>query len=151
VLGAGQFREILLNGRNRISANRPILVCQYSNSTTFDGTPGDPFMMVIPPVAQYQDDCTFTTPATGFATHWINVVAPTDLAAAGLVRLDSGFLAPSLFAPIGSTDFSAAQVSITPGSHVLEASEPIWLSVYGFNADDSYGYPGGMSLRNLGG
>ncbi len=149
-LDAGEFRELLLDGRNRITASDRILVCQYANGQQFDGSTGDPFQMLLPPTGQFQSAYTFATPASGFASHWVNVVAPSGLAASGQVLLDGQPVDAALFEAVGASGFSGAQVAIEAGSHVLEAPQPVGVTVYGFNGFDSYGYPGGMALGALG-
>ena len=67
-------------------------------------------------------------------------------AAVGAIALDGVAIPAERFVPIGSSGFSGVQVPIAPGSHQFVASLPFGALVYGFADDDSYGYPGGMSL-----
>src|SRR5262249_56654342 len=85
-LDRGQIHEMLLTPMSQITANRPILVSQYANGSTFDGVTSDPFMMLVPPFEQFLADYTVTTPATGFPINYVNLVVPND--AVGTVRLD---------------------------------------------------------------
>ncbi|WP_419192184.1 IgGFc-binding protein [Engelhardtia mirabilis] len=146
-LDAGEFAELNLGGTNQITASAPILVAQYATGSTFGGNPGDPFMMTLPPADQYQNSYVFSTPASGFSVNYVNVVAPTSVAASGGVLLDGTPIQAGLFVPIASTPFQGAQVSIALGSHDIASEFPIGIFVYGFNNDDSYGYPGGMALN----
>jgi hypothetical protein len=154
-LGAGEFYEAQLPAGASTAANqgvqiitsKPSLVAEYSNGSTYDGVQSDPFMMLIPPFEQFQNAYTVTTPASGFSANFINVVIPTS-AIPGF-RLDGGAVAPDQFAPIAATGFSSAQLAVALGSHTLSAAARFGTFVYGFDTDDSYGYPGGYLLSPI--
>jgi hypothetical protein len=145
-LNAGEFAERLLEGSYRITADQPILVAQYSNGTEWDGVTSDPFMMLIPTAEQFVQAYTFATPGMGFPSNWANVVAETLDAAGGAVLLDGASVPAEAFTSLAGTDFSAAQLPISVGSHTLTAPNPLGLYVYGYAGFDSYGYPGGFSI-----
>jgi hypothetical protein len=145
MLNAGEFAERLLDGSYRISSDAPILVAQYSNSTSFDGVTSDPFMMLIPSSEQFLDSYTFATPASGFPDNYANIVALTTDAMAGDVLLDGVPVPAAEFSVLAGTDFSATQAVISLGTHTVSAPSPAGLYVYGFATADSYGYPGGFS------
>lgn len=144
ILGAGDFYQAILTGYNQISATEPVMVAQYAKGMTCSGgATGDPFMMIIPPREQFLTQYTVTT-VSGFASHWVNVVA-SELSLGAIY--ENGILIPaSAFTPIGSSGFYGAQRSITEGSHVYTSATPFGTFVYGWNTADSYGYAGGMSL-----
>lgn len=143
VINTGDKIEAVLTAQSIISSDKPILVAQYSNGSSFSGNPGDPFMMIIPPYEQYLAGYTLTT-VTGYVAHYINVVAPNSVV--GTLTLDLIPVPVVEFTPIGVSGFSGAQLPVDPGSHSLAASLPFGAFQYGFNNDDSYGYPGGLSL-----
>jgi IgGFc binding protein/PKD domain-containing protein len=143
-LNRGKLHEQIIAGPAHITSTEPILVAQYSNSSTFDGVTSDPFMMLIPPYEQFLASYTITTPATGFAPNFVNVVAPA--AAVGAITLDGTPIPASAFTAIGTSGFSGTQRSISLGAHNLAGPLPFGVFVYGFAGFDSYGYPGGMSL-----
>jgi len=143
-LNRGQVRQQIINGASQITASEPILVAQYSNGTTYDGVTSDPFMMLIPPQEQFLASYTVTTPASGFRTNFINVVSPG--AGVGALTLDGVVVPAASFSGIGSSGYFGAQLTVGLGSHRLASSLPFGAFVYGFDTDDSYGYPGGMSL-----
>ncbi|MCW3014125.1 MAG: Bacterial Ig-like domain protein [Solirubrobacterales bacterium] len=146
----GEYVQQVITGRSEIIADKPVLVAQYSNSTNFDGptaSPSDPFEMLIPPNEQFLNDYTVSTPASGFGTNFINVVAPTS--AVGEVTLDGAVIPAAKFSPIGSSGFSGAQLAVSLGSHRMHSRQPFGISVYGFDTFDSYGYPGGLSLAPI--
>ena len=144
-LDQGEHHEQLIDGAAAIDADRPILVAQYSNSSSFDNSISDPFMVLIPPYEQFLARYTVSTPSTGFPINYINLVAPAT--AVGKITLDGAPVDSALFRPIGNDGFVGAQVEVDMGSHDLAAPLPFGVTVYGYNTDDSYGYPGGMSLR----
>ncbi len=146
-INRAQFFETILTTSSTITSNEPILVAQYSHGRTFDNITGDPFMMLIPPFEQFLGAYTVLTPASGFNENFVNVVAPN--AAVGLITLNSVAIPAASFSNIGSSGFSGAQVDIPIGSHNLAGPLPFGLFIYGFNLDDSYGYPGGQSFSPI--
>jgi hypothetical protein len=149
-LNRGQIHEQLINAPAQITADKPILVMQYSNGESFDNdgnTIGDPFEMMIPPFEQYLPSYTVSTPASGFDPNLINIVAPNS--AVGSVKVDGTTVPAADFTPIGSSGFSGAQVPVAVGSHTVTSPQPIGVHSYGFGSADSYGYPGGLSLAQV--
>jgi IgGFc binding protein/Divergent InlB B-repeat domain/Bacterial Ig-like domain (group 1) len=146
-LNRGQLYEQIISGPAQITADKPVLVMQYSNSSTFDGVTSDPFQMMIPPFEQFLAGYTVSTPASGFPTNFINVVAPN--AAVGAITLDGSPIPAASFTMIGSSGFSGAQVPVALGSHTLSGPLPFGVHSYGFASFDSYGYPGGLSLSEV--
>jgi hypothetical protein len=146
-LNRAQFDERLVVGPAQITADKPILVMQYSNGTSFDNVTSDPFEMMIPPFEQFLAGYTISTPGSGFSGNYVNVVAPN--AAVGAVLLDGAPIPAASYTPIGSSGFSGAQVSVGLGSHTLSGPLPFGVHSYGFDQADSYGYPGGLSLSEI--
>ena len=146
-LNRGQFHEQIISGPAQITADKPILVMQYSNGSSFDGVTSDPFEMMIPPFEQFLAAYTVSTPATGFRINFINVVAPS--AAVGSILLDGAPIPAASFTAIGASGFSGAQVQVDLGSHRLTGPLPFGVHSYGFDSFDSYGYPGGLSLSEV--
>lgn len=146
-LNRGQFYETIISGSAFINSTEPILVAQYSNSSSFDGIVADPFMMLIPPFEQFLGGYTFTTPASGFINNFVNIVAPNS--AVGLIELNGVAISAAEFSQIGSSGFSGAQVDLTLGSHNVQGPLPFGAFIYGFDDFDSYGYPGGQSFSPI--
>ncbi len=143
-LNRGEWHERLIASTAYIVSSEPILIAQYSNGTTFDGVTSDPFMMLIPPYEQFGANYTVSTPAEGFITNYINVVAPA--AAVGSVILDGAAIPAGDFSAIGSSGFYGAQAPVALGTHNLSGPLPFGVFSYGFDEADSYGYPGGMGM-----
>ncbi|HJT23757.1 MAG TPA: hypothetical protein VJ873_04230, partial [bacterium] len=76
----------------------------------------------------------------------INLVAPSS--ATGSVVLDGSTLGASSFTPIGVSGFSGADLTVTAGTHSLQAPVPVQAGVYGMSNYDGYGYYGGMALQD---
>jgi hypothetical protein len=146
-IGRGQFYEQVVSGPAQIAVDKPVLVMQYSNSSSFDGAVADPFQMMVPPSEQFLSSYTVATPPSGFALDFVNVVAP--VAGVGATTLDGIPIPAASFTPIGASGFSGAQVPVTPGAHTLSGPLPFGVHSYGFDAFDGYGYPGGLSMPDL--
>lgn len=146
-LNRGQFHQQTISGPASITATQPVLVAQYSNSSTFDSVTSDPFMMLIPPFEQFLASYTVTTPASGFTTNFINVVVPN--ASVGIVTLDGTPIAGAAYTAIPGTGFSGARVPVSLGTHTLGGPLPFGAFMYGFASFDSYGYPGGQSFDEV--
>ncbi len=147
-LNRGQLFETILTTASQITSTKPILVAQYSNSTSFDGVTSDPFMMLITPFEQFLGNYTFATPASGFRLNFVNVVAPPG--AVGALKLDGVTIPSAAFSAIGTSGFLGAQLDLTAGTHTINGTNlPFGIFVYGFDDADSYGYPGGQSLAPI--
>ncbi|MDH5603507.1 MAG: HYR domain-containing protein, partial [Cyclobacteriaceae bacterium] len=147
LLNKGQYYETILYNAAVINADKPLLVTQYSNGSSFDGVNADPFMMLIPPYEQYEGKYTVTTPASGFSRNYINLVSPST--GIGSITINSNPISSSQFTRIGNTDLYSAQIDINSGTYQLNGTQPFGAFVYGFDNYDSYGYPGGTSLAPI--
>jgi hypothetical protein len=156
--GQGNIHNVIykfqLAGPCKITADKPILLVQFANSSTFSGQPGDPFMMVIPPFEQFLTTYTVSTPLIPLETNcdgtiavWTNFVnIVVTNAGTNSISLDGGVVNSTNFFIIGTNGFSYAQVPLIPGSHHLNCSVPFGVFMYGLASnDDAYGYPGGYS------
>lgn len=148
VLGAGKLVELSLTRAQHIVASGPILVAQYEHSSNDESGPlGDPFMMLIPPPEQFDSIYSFQCVINDeFKAHYANVVIPTN--AIRSLRMD-GAAVQATFRSIPNTRFSYAQIQLTAGSHFARADSTFGLYVYGYGVANSYGYPGGMLLKDL--
>jgi uncharacterized protein (TIGR02145 family) len=147
-INTGQFYESILTGSNSITTSKATLLAQFAKGENCSGgVTGDPLMMLIPPREQFLTHYTVVNVA-GFATHWINVVAPDY--AIGTIYQDGVLIPNGAFTQIGTTNYYGAQRSVTVGSHTFTSTIPFGVFVYGWNSADSYGYPGGGSLSPVG-
>ena len=147
-LNRGEFFEKIYTAPINIVASQPILVAQYSNGQTYDNVNADPFMVLIPPYEQFLGAYTVTTPSSGFANNYANIVAID--AAVGTIQLDGVPIPAASFTPIGATGYSGVAVPLSIGTHNLTGGGlPFGVTVYGFNSFDSYGYLGGASFAPI--
>jgi len=139
-LDRGDVYETILTGSAQILATRPVLVAQYAHSSDFDLVEkADPFMTLVPPRPMFRAQYAFCLP-DGFATHHVNLIVPNG--AVGSLQLDGAPLGGVLI-PIGATGYSETTATIGAGAvHILTASQPFGLNVYGWAEYESYGWPG---------
>ena len=147
ILNRGEIYETILISASTITADKPVLVTQYSNGTSWDNVTSDPFEVVVPPFEQFLASYTISTPPVTFQINYVNVVVAN--AGVGAVVLDGVPIPAGSYSAIGASGFSGAQVPVTVGSHTLSAPVPFGLISYGFADADSYGYPGGLGLSEV--
>ncbi len=146
-LNAGEHFSREVEGSAEWKSDKPVELAQYSNSSSYDKTTGDPFMINIPPYQQFETEYTITTPVNSETVfeNYVNLVVPKS--AVGLVAIDGTAVLASEFTAIGSSEFAGAQVDLTPGNHRITGNgQPFGAFVYGFSSYNGYGYFGGMSL-----
>jgi pimeloyl-ACP methyl ester carboxylesterase len=148
-LNFGDFYETILESSAYITSSYPILSVQFANGNTWDpeiSGNGDPFMMVIPPYQQFMTNYAFATPSSGFILNKANITV--ESIGIPYQYLDNVLVNQTDFNSISASDFSGGALSISVGTHTSynSNSNQFGIYVYGLNADDSYGYPGGLSL-----
>ncbi|MDO6436167.1 Ig-like domain-containing protein [Cyclobacterium sp. 1_MG-2023] len=148
-LAKGEFKELSIpsNVFTNIESNQAILVAQYSKGQTSDGVISDPFMMLIPPFEQFQNQYTVSTPSVGFNKHFINLAVP--ISQKDKIDVDGSFLDPSIFTNIPGSTYAGAQVEVSQGTHNISGNLAFGAFMYGFGSYDSYGYPGGQALASV--
>jgi len=154
-LNQGQFYEQIIQGGAQILSSQPILVAQYANSSDYDGSTGDPFMMYIPPFEQFGGDYVITTPlVTSYwtdadvFTNYITLVTRTN--GIGLIQLDGVPVASELFQIVSNSAYASASFPVTTGSHHVNAPVPFGVCVYGWTWYESYGFMGGVYFDTVG-
>ena len=141
-LDRGEVYEFESNVANHITATAPIYAAQFTTSSSYGGQPGDPSFIQLIPAEQYITSY-ITDPATvDIDDHYVNIAAPAD----ATITLNGVEVDSAEFTPVPGTTFKQAQLSITPGSNVIEGDRPFMATGYGFGSDNSYGYPLGMGL-----
>jgi len=166
-LNQGGFVELTISASSQIQANYPVLVAQYSNSSSYDMQPlADDSEMQLQPTDRYCNQYVLAPDnevggSSFFDISFFGLVAPA--AAVGAVTINGITIPAASFSPIASSGYSAATVAVYPpggGSGyvfgsvsatcsvcVVQSPLPIGVSVYGFNGSpDAYSYPGGMAL-----
>ena len=147
-LREGEFFDSTVSSDIQITANKPILVAQFSQGFKNGDSIGDPMMLLISPTQQFLQQYRFATPINGYWKHCINVVVPTK--GISSMKLDGEKLDPRLFKTLGISRYSIAYINIPFGSHFIEGDLPFGMYSYGFGYDkdsyDAYGTMGGQSF-----
>jgi hypothetical protein len=151
-LDRGQFYEQIIEGPAEILASQPVLAAQYANGSDFDGTTGDPFMMLVPPFEQFGGDYILSTPQgvvwleipprEVFTNNYVNLTVRSN--GLGTILLDNVPVPADLFQLIGTGGYAGAQVPVSPGAHHLSASVPFGVCLYGWVKYESYAFIGGF-------
>ena len=156
VLNAGEWFEFPSMGDFEISANHPVFVAHFmasedSPDPNVNGIPqpgdaniGDPAMMFVVPDQQFRSDYVFLAP-NAYAKDFVTLVAPTGSA----VYLDGELVDDAEFSLFGSGEFSVARREITDGVHTVSSDDVVGVEVYGYDDWVSYGYAGGLDLKDL--
>lgn len=146
-LNRGQVYEAPLTSPGLITASAKVCVALYkrSHSVGMSLQNGDPFMLIVPPRAQYLKQYRFTNcQATGdYVSQFITVI--TAQSNASSITLDGRPL-NATWKEIPNTCYVYANISSTDGAHTLSSPKLIGLYVYGYGAAISYGYVGGMAF-----
>ncbi|MFM7339665.1 MAG: IgGFc-binding protein, partial [Bacteroidota bacterium] len=165
-LSKGGMYQSVLTTPQVISSNKSIIVAQYKKTSGTQGNQGtdyngDPFMMLVPPSDQFQDNYRFVSiQAINFANNvfinqgydeqWITIVMPNT--AVSNTRFDGQLitvLPGTNVIPISGTNFSYSWLRVGDGVHSVTADERVGIYAYGYGRANSYGYVGGMSFRSF--
>ncbi len=149
VLNAGEYyEEPNATGHVQLSADKPILVAQYSQGFGNGDEVGDPMMILISPTQQFVDRYRIATPVQGSWNHYVNIIAHES--ALGTIRLDGRPIAIKEFERIGISSYFIAHIGLSYGSHTITGDAPFGLYSYGFgyrnDAYDAYGTMGGQTF-----
>lgn len=161
VLNAGQIypaaftsNPVLLNQPTFITADRPISVAHYLQTSACSGSNnGDPDMVILNPIEQNIKDITvFASTQQNITRQWINVLIPT--VAAPSFRID-GLVPTTAFVPAPNIPgYSFLRHMFNPainGSHYLTADSGFNAVLYGYQGGnfESYAYSAGTNVRDL--
>ncbi len=147
-LKPGQHWDSTVSRNVQVTANKPILVAQYSQGFKNGDSIGDPMMILVSPTQQFLNEYRFATPINGSWRHNINIVVPNK--GISSMRLDGRPIEPSMFEPLGISRYSIATVTVPYGSHYIKGDLPFGMYTYGLgygnDAYDAYGTMGGQSF-----
>ena len=153
---AGSWQEFTTPAMSfcTIDSNKPLLVMEFGLGFEHDNV-GDPFMMMVTPTEQFSNNCVFNV-LPEFSTNHITVAVTPDDFEPRNIYVDDLDLENAVWNTVYCTDTTVCgyvtYVTLAPGQHRLyhsDVSAHIGVSVYGFNARNSYGYPGGLELVPL--
>lgn len=130
--------------------NRPFAITQFllSNQVVSPfGQAGDPAMISLPAVEQFQTHYIFLVP-DGYAANFVTVirVAGTEVTRDG-VSVDAANWRP--LGTLAGTSYEFVQLAVPTGSHTIDSEEPCGIISVGYDTDVSYGYPGGSGLKTI--
>jgi hypothetical protein len=156
-LNAGEHFEAPLTQPGTLTASDVILVALLKKTSGAGNLVGDPFMLLVPTVEQYDRSYRFINaeafdrnlPAVVgsqvFSEHFVTLVVPS--VAIGSVRLDEQPVPAASFRAIPGSPYSFANISVRGGVHTARADSAFGVYVYGYGIMNSYGYVGGGRLR----
>lgn len=152
-LDRGEFNEFVLtkNQASRITADKPVLVAQFSQSQSIDQLPGDPSMIVLSSTSQSKNNVTFEAyDLRSITSHYINIISKTNQVAN--LRFDGASFSTLgyFFQPFAGTDYSFVQMPVVRGTHTLlntQGDQGFLAYVYGFGELESFGYGVGFNLN----
>ncbi len=109
------------------------------------GQPGDPAMISLPAVAQFQTNYVFLVPQ-GYQVNYVTVVrqAGTEVSRDGVSVAAANWMP---LGTLGGVGYEYVSLEVPPGSHSIESAEPSGIISVGYDQDVSYGYPGGSGLK----
>ena len=154
-----------------LQSTKPVLVARYSQGYTVDvgctsrtyGELGDPFMNIIPPVVQYINNyliSPITALAGSFPTRFVSISVYKTFFQPSQIMLDDSPVEPDpskwnrIYCSADEVCGYGINKEIEMGDHrVYHTNENAALSVelYGFQQQNSYGFPGGMEMEQLSG
>ena len=152
---AGDWETIVIPGSNSsycaIESSKPLLVVQFALGREIDSA-GDPFMMIIPAIEQYDNDYNIFMPHE-FSRHFVTVFVTPEYYQPDMIYIDDVSQEGAEWAVINCIDTTicgyATYAELPAGTHRLYHAgfrATIGVLVYGFNVRESYGYPGGLQL-----
>ena len=134
-----------------VTADKPILVMEYlSSSYNVSGAStaeaGDPAMTQMVPVEQFLDSYVVLVPSNWVYDYFI-LIAPKG----ATINMDGTPVPATGFIDItdGNTpaQWSVTRITAPDGIHVLDGDSPFGIVVLGYDAYDSYAYPGGLDQQ----
>jgi len=147
-LDAGQFYENNhVNSPTCIQSSLPVSVVQFMQGTSCSSL-GDPAMLFLNDATQKIDNVTFSTVISNQITnHGVNLVMATEDIAT--LTLDGEQVDINEFSQFPSCpENSYAQLSISPGSHTLDAPNGFTAYSFGLGNAESYSYSVGSFSPN---
>lgn len=138
-----------------ITADKPIQVAQFSKSQCAEanannGSPGDPFMLMVSPDEQLLNEVTFNTLESDAIDNYYTTLI-TKTSTREQVTLNGTTIASNLWITVSANpDLSYVRIEISRNvDYTVSAPDGFISYVYGFGAIESFGYAAGASLENL--
>ncbi|HLK13525.1 MAG TPA: fibronectin type III domain-containing protein [Fimbriimonadaceae bacterium] len=153
VLRRGQCIDEFVSAPGYLTADKPVLVAQISQGSSADGNGiADPCMTILAGTNQYLSSVTFVSPVNQAwqyvypdYCYYVNLVVANS--GVGLATLDGTLIPASSFTQVGSSGYSAAQISTYPGAHITAAGGyAVNATTYFYGIQDGIAFPGEESL-----
>jgi hypothetical protein len=133
-----------------VTADKPILVMEYLTSMYLTNAgvnqAGDPAMTQAVPVEQFLDHYIVLVPV-----NWVYDYEILTKPVGATITMDGNPLPQSGFIPIDDgvhpVQWEVARVTAGDGVHELTGSAPFGVVIVGYDAYDSYAYPGGLDQQ----
>ncbi|MEZ4427291.1 MAG: IgGFc-binding protein [Nannocystaceae bacterium] len=155
MLNSGQMVQFADKQDFHVTADDPVLVAGYMIGCTGSGAPGcpgDPYMVQMVSVEQYQKDYVFLIDSS-YVNDFAKLVRPTG-AAVDLKCL--GVIPENRWTTIGNSGYDWAVIDMNPGEAMCkpgtnEATSDQGFGIYasGQSSAASYAYPGGLALQAI--
>ncbi|NLO19784.1 MAG: outer membrane beta-barrel protein [Ignavibacteria bacterium] len=144
----GEFYENNSDQDIQVTADKPVLVAQYSQGFKNSDSIGDPMMIMVSPTQQFLKHYRFATPVNGQWRHYINVVSPTN--SVNTILLNGKPVDTTRFELLGKSRYSIACIEVPFGTHIIQGAMPFGMYSYGFgfgrDSYDAYGTMAGQSF-----
>ncbi len=140
----GDFAEIEVGGAAvSFTGDGPFMPVYYLSSGGHAGDEGDPSMVQMAPVEQYQRHYAFST-GIAFSGHVVQIVRPVGGAP---VQIDEAII-DTFEVEVGG--YEVTEVEISEGAHVASSEAPFGLLSLGHSQGSSYAHLAGVGLVSLG-
>lgn len=132
-----EFNNVSTN--TQVVGSKPIQVVQFMQGDACSLN-GDPAMLVLNANDQKIDNVTFSTVSSNVITnHFMNIIVET--ADIGSILLDNVPIPAGNFSTFTANPLNAyAQISLSQGSHNLQANNGVTAYIYGMGTAESYSY-----------
>jgi hypothetical protein len=157
-LNSGEWREMYSSDGFVMRASEPVSIEQIlvSQGWVADWRPGhggDPSMILFPPYEQYRESYVFLVPDT-FSANYVVVAMPegTNVELDGRDINSDEFMALCTYEEVGDIDgtlYLSVTCPVDGGTHRIDGSVPVGITVYGYYNVGSYGYAGGSNLTRI--
>jgi hypothetical protein len=155
-LDAGAWIEIETNADFLVESTKPVMVGQFLAAEQAprpgrdpdDANTGDPAFMLAVPIEQFRDNYVFLAPDK-YEEDYVSIAFRTGEDA----RLDGTRLAEVTGGDVVATEvapgWSVGRFPIADGLHTLTCPGTCSVMVHGYDQYVSYGYPGGLDLKDI--
>lgn len=140
------------------TADKPVLLMQYSYSTGWDNANMDPFMFVVPPLEQYLKTAVFSTPARPEITsiyltlYMLGNFSDTNSTLLKTIEFDGEPLwknqSKMLTNNVLGTNYYFLSFKIQSGTHTIHSATPVGGISYGIG-QNHFGWPAIMAVNKI--